>query len=151
MYLVVHVLCVCARVHACLCVFAFAAAHAVPPVHPHRVGHHSTSDDWTAYRPKEEVEPWVNDYYPNKRLMLHLIKQGLWDESRDKELREEVQRDIMAAFKRAEQQPKPHPSTMFGDVYDTLPPRLHAQCEEVLQHVKKYPQYYPLEKHQVTD
>lgn len=82
--------------------------------------------------------------------MLHLVKRGLWDEGRDKELKEELRRDILAAFKRAEGQPKPHPSTMFGDVYDTVPPRLHAQYEEMLQHVRKYPQHYSLEKHQVT-
>ena len=125
--------------------------HCCPTLWCCRVGDHSTSDDWTAYRPKEEVQEWINNKYPNTRLMLHLINRGLWDESRDKELRKEVRRDILAAFKRAEEQPKPHPSTMFGDVYDTLPPRLQAQYEEMLQHVKKYPQHYPLEKYQVTD
>ena len=115
-----------------------------------RVGHHSTSDDSTAYRSKEQLEKWEDMYYPNTRLKLYLVNNNLWDEEQDKELEKVIKSEILSVFRKAEQLPKPHPETMFDDVYSSIPHRLAQQKEECLAHVKRYPQEYPLEKFQVT-
>jgi 2-oxoisovalerate dehydrogenase E1 component alpha subunit len=115
-----------------------------------RVGHHSTSDDSSAYRSKDELEKWEDVYYPNTRLKMYLVNNDLWDEGQDEELQKAIKSEILSAFRKAEQLPKPHPSTMFDDVYSSLTPRLTQQKEECLEHVVKYPQEYPLEKYQVT-
>jgi 2-oxoisovalerate dehydrogenase E1 component alpha subunit len=116
----------------------------------YRVGHHSTSDDSSAYRSKDELEKWEDVYYPNTRLKMYLVNNDLWDEGQDEELQKAIKSEILSAFRKAEQLPKPHPSTMFDDVYSSLTPRLTQQKEECLEHVVKYPQEYPLEKYQVT-
>ncbi|CAM9935357.1 unnamed protein product, partial [Discosporangium mesarthrocarpum] len=54
----------------------------------YRVGHHSTSDDWSRYRSSIEVKQWTSKDNPAKRLRLHLEGKGLWDMERDRSLRD---------------------------------------------------------------
>jgi 2-oxoisovalerate dehydrogenase E1 component alpha subunit len=52
----------------------------------YRVGHHSTSDDSTAYRSADEVQEWSNQDYPVTRFRKYLEQKGWWSETQDKEL-----------------------------------------------------------------
>lgn len=90
----------------------------------YRVGHHSTSDDSTAYRPKEEVNYWTEKDDPINKLRKYMISKGYWDESRDKEYLKETKKDILKEFAAAEKKPKPEWTEMFKDVYQDMPPHL---------------------------
>ncbi|QCO57850.1 3-methyl-2-oxobutanoate dehydrogenase (2-methylpropanoyl-transferring) subunit alpha (plasmid) [Pseudorhodobacter turbinis] len=102
----------------------------------YRAGGHSTSDDPTAYRPKEEGKAWpLGD--PILRLKTHLIQKGLWSEERHKQAEAEVMDEVIAAQKEAEaigtlhSGSRPSPRDMFEDVYAEMPPHLIRQRHEV--------------------
>jgi 2-oxoisovalerate dehydrogenase E1 component alpha subunit len=101
----------------------------------YRAGSHSTSDDPSAYRPKEEGEAWpLGD--PVLRLKGHLIRRGLWSEERHRQAEAEILDEVIAAQKEAEaigtltSGEGPSPRDMFEDVYAEMPPHLVRQRQE---------------------
>lgn len=58
-----------------------------------RRGHHSTSDDSTAYRPKDEIDEWSKNN-PIKRLKLFLEKKDLWSVQDDIEFAKETKKQV---------------------------------------------------------
>ena len=56
----------------------------------YRVGHHSTSDDSSKYRPMEEVNDWIANNTPIKRLKRFLLNKQLWTEQAEDELMKQV-------------------------------------------------------------
>ncbi len=52
----------------------------------YRLGHHSTSDDSTAYRSVDEMNSWEKDDNPIKRFKGYLMGKGWWDAEKDKKL-----------------------------------------------------------------
>ncbi|UOM33316.1 thiamine pyrophosphate-dependent enzyme [Acuticoccus sp. I52.16.1] len=102
----------------------------------YRMGGHSTSDDPSAYRPKEEGTAWpLGD--PILRLKAHLIAAGHWSEERHVQAEAEIQAEIVAAQKEAEAigtlhtGRRPSPRDMFEDVFAEMPPHLVRQRHEV--------------------
>lgn len=98
----------------------------------YRVGAHSTSDDPSQYRPKEESQAWpLGD--PIERLKNYLIATGHWSEARDKETREELEEQMRSAAREAEIHGtldsglKPPVRDMFEDVYHEMPEHLKRQ------------------------
>lgn len=101
----------------------------------YRVGAHSTSDDPSAYRPKEESEAWpLGD--PVIRLKNHLIGKGVWSEERHRQAEAEVMDGVIAAQKEAESHGtlhsggKPSVRDMFEGVYAEMPPHLRRQRQQ---------------------
>ncbi|WP_157016414.1 3-methyl-2-oxobutanoate dehydrogenase (2-methylpropanoyl-transferring) subunit alpha [Mesorhizobium xinjiangense] len=101
----------------------------------YRVGAHSTSDDPSAYRPKEESEAWpLGD--PVIRLKNHLIRRGLWTDERHKQAEAEILDSVISAQKEAEKHGtlhsggRPSPRDMFEGVYETMPPHLRRQRQK---------------------
>lgn len=101
----------------------------------YRAGGHSTSDDPSAYRPKEENDAWpLGD--PVLRLKAHLIARGLWSEERHAQAEAEILDTVMAAQKEAEAIGTlqtgglPSPSDMFRDVFAEMPPHLAEQRQK---------------------
>jgi 2-oxoisovalerate dehydrogenase E1 component alpha subunit len=45
----------------------------------YRLGHHSTSDDSTAYRSIDEINSWERDDNPVARFRQYLVNKGWWD------------------------------------------------------------------------
>src|SRR5690606_6922099 len=67
----------------------------------YRAGGHSTSDDPSAYRPKEESSVWpLGD--PILRLKGHLIAKGIWSEERHAQAEAEITARVVEAQKEAE-------------------------------------------------
>jgi 2-oxoisovalerate dehydrogenase E1 component alpha subunit len=102
----------------------------------YRAGGHSTSDDPSAYRPKEEGTAWpLGD--PILRLKTHLIALGVWSEERHTQAEAEIKAEVVAAQKEAEaigtlhSGSRPSPRDMFEDVYAEMPPHLVRQRHEV--------------------
>lgn len=101
----------------------------------YRAGGHSTSDDPSAYRAKEEGGSWpLGD--PLERLKKHLIQIGAWSEDRHAQAEAETLNTVRTAQKEAEANgtlisgPEPSPRDMFEDVYAEMPPHLRAQRQE---------------------
>lgn len=58
-----------------------------------RRGHHSTSDDSTAYRSKDEIEQWSKNN-PIVRLKKFLEKKSLWNDQMDIEYGKETKKQV---------------------------------------------------------
>ena len=108
----------------------------------YRLGAHSTSDDPSGYRTKEEEAKWQS-HDPILRMKNWMLNQSWWDEAQENELFEKLREEILAAVKVGEKVEKPHIDTMIEDVYDVPSPQLKAQLDEVKAHVNKYPESYP--------
>ena len=101
----------------------------------YRAAGHSTSDDPSAYRPKDEKDAWpLGD--PVERLKAHLIGKGAWSEERHKQAEAEILDLVVEAQKESEAigtlltGTLPSPSDMFRDVFEEMPPHLVAQRQE---------------------
>ncbi len=108
----------------------------------YRLGAHSTSDDPSGYRTKEEEAKWQS-HDPILRMKNWMFKQKWWDEAQETALFEKYREEVLAAVKVAEVIDKPHIDTMITDVYDVPSAQLQAQLDEVKAHVNKYPEAYP--------
>ncbi len=104
----------------------------------YRGGAHSTSDDPTKYRPKDEWEAFpLGD--PVERLKQHLIHDGHWSEKQHEELWAQLQADVHAAWKEAQKYgtmtegPWLDPASMFDDVYAETPQHLESQRRRMLE------------------
>jgi len=98
----------------------------------YRAEGHSTSDDPTAYRPKDSGAAWpLGD--PVARLKQHLIQLGEWDEDRHRALEDELGVEVRAAQKEAETKGTlgnghyEDVDSMFEDVFAELPWHLAEQ------------------------
>ncbi|KAJ3110085.1 hypothetical protein HDU96_006929 [Phlyctochytrium bullatum] len=114
----------------------------------YRVGHHSTSDDSAAYRPKKEVSDWMKQDSPISRFRRYLESKGWWNEDQDQALRKQCRTDVLAAFGRAEKYKKPSVEHLFTDVYDELPWHLKEQRTELERLMKEYPAQYDASAHE---
>jgi 2-oxoisovalerate dehydrogenase E1 component alpha subunit len=102
----------------------------------YRTAAHSTSDDPSRYRPKDEWRAWpLGD--PVERLKAHLIALGEWSEERHAKLTKELDAHVSACWKEAETYgtlsggPSLDPLTMFEDVLKEVPPNLQREREEM--------------------
>lgn len=111
----------------------------------YRIGHHSTSDDSSAYRSVDEVNYWDKQDHPISRLRQYLLNQGWWDEEQEKAWRKQSRKKVMEAFEQAERKLKPNPSFLFSDVYQEMPTQLRRQQESLARHLQTYGEHYPLD------
>ncbi|WP_371185923.1 thiamine pyrophosphate-dependent dehydrogenase E1 component subunit alpha [Thalassotalea maritima] len=109
----------------------------------YRLGAHSTSDDPSGYRTKEEEAKYA-EHDPILRMKNWMLAQGWWDETQDTALFEQYREEILAAVKVAEKIAKPPIEDLISDVYDVPTPQLEQQLSELKEHIKKYPQAYPV-------
>lgn len=101
----------------------------------YRAGGHSTSDDPSAYRPKEEFTAWpLGD--PIERLKQHLIARDLWSEARHTQAQSEIDSEIALTQKAAEKNGTLHndnglsAAAMFEDVFEDMPEHLRRQRQQ---------------------
>jgi 2-oxoisovalerate dehydrogenase E1 component alpha subunit len=104
----------------------------------YRGGAHSTSDDPTKYRPKDEWATFpLGD--PIERLKQFMIAEGHWSDAKHESLVDELRADVTAAWKEAQkfgtmtEEPWLDPATMFDDVYAEVPDHLKAQRRRMLE------------------
>ena len=104
----------------------------------YRGGAHSTSDDPTKYRPKDEWASFpLGD--PIERLKQHMISEGHWSEAKHEKLIEELRAEVTSAWKEAQKHgtmtegPWLDPATMFDDVYAETPQHLESQRRRMLE------------------
>jgi 2-oxoisovalerate dehydrogenase E1 component alpha subunit len=97
---------------------------------------HSTSDDPSRYRPKDDYEKWpLGD--PVDRLKGYLIALGEWSEERHAALVKELEQHVTESWKEAVQYgalnegPRLNRDLMFDDVFKEMPEHLRKQREQL--------------------
>ena len=98
----------------------------------YRAGPHSTSDDPSAYRAKDEASSWpLGD--PIERLRDYLIGTGHWSAERHEQMEAQIEEEIMEIQKEAEgygtlhSGSTPSPKDMFDGVYKDMPVHIQRQ------------------------
>ncbi|TST73068.1 2-oxoisovalerate dehydrogenase subunit alpha, mitochondrial [Bagarius yarrelli] len=109
------------------------------------IGHHSTSDDSSAYRSVDEVNYWDKQDHPISRLRHYMTARGWWGEDEERTWRKQSRKLVMEAFEKAERRLKPNLEFIFTDVYDDLTPDLIKQREAMRRHVQQYKEHYPID------
>jgi 2-oxoisovalerate dehydrogenase E1 component alpha subunit len=104
----------------------------------YRAGAHSTSDDPSRYRPKDEWKLWpLGD--PVERLKQHLIGLGEWSEEQHAALQKELEDHVAKCWKEAlsygtmNEEPRLDRGGMFDDVFKEMPAHLQKQRAQLEQ------------------
>ncbi|MGI4779505.1 MAG: 3-methyl-2-oxobutanoate dehydrogenase (2-methylpropanoyl-transferring) subunit alpha [Janthinobacterium lividum] len=102
----------------------------------YRAGGHSTSDDPSKYRAADDWERFpLGD--PIARLKSHLVNLGVWSDQEHEQVHKELEAEVAAAQKEAESHGtlldgrSASAATIFEDVYETMPPHLRRQRQEL--------------------
>lgn len=117
----------------------------------YRVGHHSTSDDSSAYRSIDEPQYWDKQDTPIARLRYYMISKGWWNEDMEKDWKKESKKRVMQAFVQAESKKKPNPELLFTDVYKDMPIHIQKQVQNMKEHVTMYKEHYPVDSYDWKD
>jgi pyruvate dehydrogenase E1 component alpha subunit len=97
----------------------------------YRMSFHNTTDNPSRYRdPKEYQEAQLRD--PIERVQKYLASLGLWDQSREANLTEELRHEIDSALEAAVAAPLPSPRDLFDNIYEQPPERVRRQRAELL-------------------
>lgn len=101
-----------------------------------RQGSHTTADDWTKYRKKEDVELWTNQKDPIQRFEKFLNRRGLLSNEQKEMYVEEFENEIEAAIVEFESQTPPPAYEVFDHVYDQPHSQLLDQKEELKNRIE---------------
>jgi 2-oxoisovalerate dehydrogenase E1 component subunit alpha len=108
----------------------------------YRLAAHSSSDDPSGYRSKDEEAVW-REKDPILRMRHWLQSKKWWSEDQEKEIQERLRREVLETMKKAEKRPPPPLESLVTDVYDEVPPGLNRQLDNLKTHIRKYPDAYP--------
>ncbi len=97
----------------------------------YRLGDHTTADDASRYRSRDEVEEW-NRKDPIERLRKYMDKTGLWNKSYDQTVSSEAKERVEQAVKVAENFPPPDPREIFSFTFQELTRELEQQMDNFL-------------------
>ncbi len=101
----------------------------------YRKGAHTTSDDPTKYRTKEEEEFWAQTD-PLKRLFLYLKQKNLFSDNEESELIEQYKKEVDRQFDEAENSPATQLEDVFKYMYADMPEDLKVQQMEYEKFLK---------------
>ncbi len=93
----------------------------------YRFGDHTTADDASRYRSREQVEHWKRKD-PIERLRKYM-ESGLLNKAYDQAVRSEAKEKVESAVHEEESFPPPDPLDMFRFTYEDLPADLREQME----------------------
>jgi len=114
----------------------------------YRMGHHSTSDDSSQYRPPGEMEKWTQPgVNAIARVRLFLEKNGLWSSDMEESCRAEAKKTMIEEMKAAEKRMRVAIMPgMFDDIYDTMPWNIREQKESLKKHLSAFSDKYDVSK-----
>jgi len=101
----------------------------------YRMSDHTTSDDASKYRSEKEVEEWEKKD-PIRRFRLFLKKKKIWTNEFEESLRKKAEKIIDKAVREAESAPPPEIADLFRFAYQSPPPKLMRQMEEMNYRIK---------------
>lgn len=107
----------------------------------YRVGHHSTSDDSSAYRNPNDVDQWRKRDNPINRMRNFLESKGWWDHSKEEEATAEWKSKISKSVKRTEKMLKPPLREMWSDTFGGSQVHLDRQRSESERIIEKWKGY----------
>ena len=94
----------------------------------YRMGDHTTADDASRYRPKEDLEKWkLKD--PLLRLKLYMEKKGLWTKQYEDDLKKKITEFVDNEIKKAESESLPDPKDIINFTYKELTQRQKKELE----------------------
>jgi pyruvate dehydrogenase E1 component alpha subunit len=96
----------------------------------YRMSDHTTADDASRYRSREEVAAW-QERDPILRLERYMEKKGLWNEDYKEEVHAEVKKTVDEAVEKAEAVKKADPADMITYTYESLSQRQKKQLKEI--------------------
>jgi pyruvate dehydrogenase E1 component alpha subunit len=96
----------------------------------YRLGDHTTSDDATRYRGKDELLEWEKRD-PVARLQAYLKRKGLWDEAYEKDLQDKTSAQVEKAVDEAEARPPATLEDLFAYMFAEMPPDLRAELADL--------------------
>ena len=99
----------------------------------YRLSDHTTADDASRYRKKEEVDA-ARRLEPLIRMRTYLTDLGVWDEDRERELLEQSAEKVDQAVEKYLNTPKAPVESIFDYMYEDLPEFLEEQRE----HARRY-------------
>jgi 2-oxoisovalerate dehydrogenase E1 component alpha subunit len=108
----------------------------------YRLGGHSTSDDPSGYRGKDEEDEWKTKD-PINRFKHWLLSKNWWSADDDSVLLEEYRTEVLDVLKKVEKMPLQPLRTLITDVYEQPSSQLEAQLNELEEHLRQYPEHYP--------
>ncbi len=97
----------------------------------YRYGAHSSADDDSRYRPREEVDAWLARD-PIDRMRRFLVKQGLWSDDEDSATRQEINDQLSRAVRDIEEAGPVPTEWMFEDVFAEPTHHLVEQRDRLL-------------------
>ncbi|MFT4928889.1 MAG: 2-oxoisovalerate dehydrogenase E1 component alpha subunit [Phenylobacterium sp.] len=109
----------------------------------YRLGGHSTSDDPSGYRTKDE-EGEFSQIDAIEKYKLWLLAKGWLSTDGEEAKMETLRQEILAAVKIAEVIDKPSIESLITDVYYQPTEHLQSQLDELKSHIKMYPDAYPV-------
>lgn len=95
----------------------------------YRLDDHTTADDASRYRKKEEVEEWRKKE-PLLRFRLFLEKKGLWTKEYEEEVAKKAQEAVDGEIEKAEKFPPPDPADIIRYTNFELTVRQKAELKE---------------------
>lgn len=98
----------------------------------YRMGDHTTADDASRYRSREEVEHWKQKD-PIERLCKYMEKGGLWNKSYDQDVRAEAKEKVEQAVHEQESFSAPDPRDIFRFTFQELTAELKEQMESFVK------------------
>jgi pyruvate dehydrogenase E1 component alpha subunit len=97
---------------------------------------HTTSDDASRYRTKDELGEWAQKD-PIERFRAHLKIKGLWDETYEAQVNKGAEDLINRAVEEAEAAPPPPPEDYFVYTYGDMPPQLKDELADLQDFLKE--------------
>jgi len=101
----------------------------------YRLSDHTTADDASRYRTEEDVARW-RKRDPLSRLRTYLQQKYHWSDFEETDLLRETKERISEAVLELESTEPPDPRGMFDHVFETLPPALLQQKDQLTKRLK---------------
>lgn len=104
----------------------------------YRQGAHSTSDDPSRYRHRQEEMPDWRTADPLERYESYLHEHRLLDNERNESIHDEAMAELDEAVSTVEETSRPEPQEMFGQVFEGLPAGLEEQQTWLASYIDTY-------------
>jgi 2-oxoisovalerate dehydrogenase E1 component alpha subunit len=112
----------------------------------YRLSHHSTSDDSTAYRSRDEIEHFAETFSPIERFERFMTERGWWTPEQSQQIVEATRKEVLRELRRQEKLPSWPVSTLVDDVFEELTPELARQKAQLTAHYEAHKEEYAHEK-----
>jgi len=112
----------------------------------YRLSHHSTSDDSTAYRSRDEIEHFAETFTPIGRFEKFMVDRGWWEPEKSESIAAQTRQEVLSELRRQEKLPAWPISTMCDDVFAEMTPDLLREKAALMEHYERHRNAYDLEK-----